>query len=130
ALQMAGTFSVTATINGSALTTSFQLTNTAGDPINIQIVEGIDQTGFANQPFPQPIKILVRDAQGNPVEGAAVHVTLSDGDRYATLSASDLTTNDAGEASVSITAKGVPGQFTVSFSVEAGATPTESTFTV
>jgi uncharacterized repeat protein (TIGR01451 family) len=130
ALKVAGSFSVTAAINGSALSTSFMLTNTAGDPVNIQIVEGIDQSGIATQPFPQPVKIQVRDALGNPVGGAAVHVMLSDGDRYATLSASDLTTNDAGEASVSVTAKDVPGKFTITFSVETGATPVVSTFTV
>jgi uncharacterized repeat protein (TIGR01451 family) len=130
ASQSAGSFTVTAAVSGTSLMTMFMLTNTAGDPVNVQLVDGIDQSGVATQPFASPVKILVRDALGNPVAGGKVHVSLSDGDRYATLSASELTTNDAGEASVSVTAKDVPGQFTISFSVDAGAMPALSTFTV
>jgi uncharacterized repeat protein (TIGR01451 family) len=130
ASQTAGSFMVTAAISGTTLMTTFMLTNTAGDPVNVQLVDGIDQTGVATQPFAKPVKLVVSDALGNPVAGGKVHVSLSDGDRYATLSANELTTDDAGEATVSVTAKDVPGQFTITFSVAAGATPALTTFTV
>ncbi|HEX4355709.1 MAG TPA: Ig-like domain-containing protein, partial [Polyangiales bacterium] len=59
ALTKAGAFTVTATVNGTSVMASLQLTNTAGDPVNLSVSDGADQTTLASQPFGAPLKLKV-----------------------------------------------------------------------
>ncbi|HEY2733787.1 MAG TPA: Ig-like domain-containing protein, partial [Polyangiales bacterium] len=130
ALMKTGMFTVTAMVSGTSVMASFQLTNSAGDPVNVMISDGADQTALASQPFGAPLKVLVVDASGNPISGAKVHVSASDDGPTATLSATDLTTDANGEASIDVTANDTPGQFTLSVSVVGASIPVVANFTI
>ena len=69
----AANYTVTAT--AGALTTSFTLTNLPGTGATIEVVSGSGQSAPINTPFASPLKVLVKDAGGNPVSGVAVQFT-------------------------------------------------------
>jgi hypothetical protein len=97
------------------------------------LADGGDQTGLANRAFPKPIKVVVRDAMMNLVGGAKILVSITgeDGGPGGTLSASEIVTDDDGEATVEVTANGQPGTFGLTFTVVEGAsTPATTVLTI
>jgi uncharacterized repeat protein (TIGR01451 family) len=129
ALKKAGRFQVTATLPDKTVAT-FALTDTAGDPLSIAIADGDGQSALATQAFGDPITVLVLDADGNPVRGSKVTVSVSGDAASGTPSASEVTTDENGHASVELTAGAVPGSLTVSLSIDGGATPASTELTV
>ncbi|MBI4892390.1 MAG: hypothetical protein HY821_17330 [Acidobacteria bacterium] len=96
--------------------------NVAGKSATFEVTIEAVATGFAkvsgdNQPvtpigqqFPQPLVVVVTNAQGSPVAGAVVNWTVSGA---ATLSATTTPTGTDGRAQVTVTAGSIPGPITV-----------------
>lgn len=79
----AGPFTVTATVSGALLAT-FSLTVTTGVPGGgaaggISIVSGNGQVVREFMPTPEPLVVVVRDAQGNPIPSATVEFSITTG---------------------------------------------------
>ena len=68
----AGPFTVTATLSGTTLVTTFSLTNLAGSPSAIAAGVGTSQSTELGTDFAVPLAVTVTDADGNDVPGAAV----------------------------------------------------------
>ena len=51
---------------------SFRAVATPGAPASLSVVDGDAQAGLVASPLPAPLRVLVRDAGGNPVPGATV----------------------------------------------------------
>ncbi len=75
---VAGPFSVTAKVDGSDVSTTFDTKNVADRAAKVAYVSGNNQTVASNAPF-APVIVKVTDAYANPVSGAAVYVQLSSG---------------------------------------------------
>lgn len=70
-----GQYNVTASVNNGALTTSFTLNNTPGDPSTITLQSGGGQSAQINNPFANPFVVLVKDVGDNPVPNVSVTYT-------------------------------------------------------
>jgi hypothetical protein len=124
---VAGSYTASATVDGVAGTLAFNLTNTAGTPHDVVPIGGDGSVGGGTQqsaqvdtPFPQPLKIRVRDQFQNPVAGVvatfvaptsgASAVLSSGGQSGSTLT---VTSDVGGNAVVLATANGKVGAYTV-----------------
>ena len=96
-----GTYTITASSVGYAKST-FTVTATVGAPAVISVNSGSNQSAQVTTTFLNPLKVRVKDSQGNPVPG--VIVTFSDGGAGGTLSSPTATTDSSGYASTSYTA--------------------------
>jgi len=118
----AGTYSVDAESDYG--TVPLYLTNTAGGlPASITVSGGADQAATINGPYAQPLQARVLDANGNPVQGAAVSFSVLPGVTGAGASflggAGPVTTDSNGEATAPpLVANGTPGRFTAAASVD------------
>jgi protocatechuate 3,4-dioxygenase beta subunit len=105
----AGTYTVTARVQGEVEPALFTLTNQHGAPAAITKVKGDNQTFTVGVPFEPVLTVRVTDAFGNPVPGVGVDVAVAD-------LGGQFTTDDFGEASVSFnrpTTQTIPTQFSV-----------------
>jgi hypothetical protein len=83
--------------DGFGLTVASQpFTIAAGPPASIAAQSGDAQSGAVGAALPNPVAVIVRDADGNPVEGAQVGFTTDDG----SLSSAVATTDASGIAEV------------------------------
>lgn len=62
----------------------------------LEVVGGEDQSGFAGETLDKEIEILVKDVDGNIIEGEVLYFTLTEG----SVSSTTATTNERGIASV------------------------------
>jgi hypothetical protein len=69
--NISGTYFVTAQAAG-AVPATFTLTNAAGAPATMSIVQGSGQTAPVQKPFAVAPEVLVTDSFGNPVSGTTV----------------------------------------------------------
>jgi adhesin/invasin len=120
-LNQAGAYTLTAQAAEitSAVSHSFQIT--AGPAASVQIVGGTPQTTPVLTAFPVPLQVAVMDAFGNPVSGIAVSFTAPLAGASATLSSFTVLTDGIGHASVTATANGVAGSYTVTAAVAGGS---------
>ncbi len=96
--------------------TEFQIT--AGPAANLSVSGADPQSTAVNTPFPYPLQVTVTDAFGNPVAGATVSYTPNDvGGASADLSALSALSGPNGVATVTATANGVAGSYTVTAGV-------------
>jgi hypothetical protein len=91
----AGTNVLRATLHGSASAVSFTATGTAAAPAALDKVDGDAQTAAVGENTPLAPAVRVRDAHGNPVPGADVRFTTTDGGTIANATA---TTDENGLA--------------------------------
>jgi len=91
----------------------------AGDARSLAILSGDNQVGAPLTRLPLPLKVVVRDAYGNPVPGAVVSFTPSDS---GTVSPATTVTDDTGVAS-SIWTFGTPGTGERTLSAATGNLP-------
>jgi hypothetical protein len=70
-----GSYVVTASIIGVTPVADFNLTNTVGPPATIAAVSGGGQTAQIGNNFAQPLRAVVRDLDGNPINGVTVTFT-------------------------------------------------------
>ena len=120
--QVAGTVTVTASFGTS--TAAFTLTNQIVAS-GISLVSGGGQTALVGQGFAQPVVFLAHDASGNPVAGAAVNFSATNG---ATVSPGSGFTNAQGLASITVTAGTGVGNVVVTATL--GSFSTTATLTV
>jgi hypothetical protein len=70
--DVVGANSVTATINATATSVTFNATSFAGLPASITITGGNKQTGTAGATLPAPLTVLVKDTYANVIPNAMV----------------------------------------------------------
>jgi hypothetical protein len=109
--QTTGSYTVTAVVG--TLSASFSLTNTVGPAASLTATGGTPQSAQVNTVFPNALQATVKDASGNPVIGATVTFTAPTVGAGTTLSSSTAPTNGLGVASITATANGVAGSYTV-----------------
>lgn len=112
-----GTYNVNATVPGVAQPASFVLTNQPGPPALLTLWGGTPQTALLNAAFTFPLQALVRDAYGNAISGVSVAFSAPSSGPSATLSSGNATTGANGVATVTATASGVVGTYSVTASV-------------
>lgn len=88
---------------------------------NLAIVSGNNQTTTVNAQYPQPLVVLVTDANNNPLPGQTVTFVYSGS---LVLSANSAVSGPDGRASVTVTAGGTPGTSSVSATVNSTYTVT------
>ena len=104
-----------ATTYDSAQSNSFTIT--AGSPASIATTSGTPQSATILTAFADSLAVLVRDASGNPVSGVTVAFTVPASGASASLSDAHKTTDATGHASVTATANGTAGNYTVTAAV-------------
>src|SRR5262249_31045010 len=113
-----GSYSVTASVN--ALTANFALSNVAGPPASVTASGGTPQSTAVGTAFPSSLQVTVKDSNGDVLSGVAVTFTAPNAGASATLSnGSAATTNASGVASITATANGTVGPYSVTASVGA-----------
>ncbi len=76
----AGPVTVTATVVGTSLTTTFtDVTVTPGAPAIITVTSGNDQTATSDTTFPNALSATVTDTYGNPISGDSVDFLVTSG---------------------------------------------------
>jgi hypothetical protein len=119
-----GSYTVTARFSGLLTPAAFHLTNTPARAATIVATSGDGQSALVNSAFQAPLVVTVRDSGGQPVPGVSVTFAGSGGAAGATFSGGGVATTDAsGQASVTVTANGVLGGYTVTASVVGVSTP-------
>jgi protocatechuate 3,4-dioxygenase beta subunit len=118
----AGSYSVSASVVGVATPATFSLTNTAGTATTVAATGGTPQSTVINTAFASPLQVTVTDAGSNPVAGVMVTFAAPVSGASATVPAS-ASTNASGVASVSATANGITGGYSVTATVAGVVTP-------
>jgi uncharacterized repeat protein (TIGR01451 family) len=124
----AGAYSVSASLSGTPITTSFSLWN-YGAATTISIVGGNNQSATVGAAFATALTVVVRDAASQPVSGVSVAFAAPGSGARATLSAASGTTNGSGQTSVTATAGSVTGGYGVTATATGVATPATFTLT-
>jgi hypothetical protein len=111
----AGSYTLTAQSGTGSLT--FNLTNNPDVPASVAVVGGDSQNTRINTPFSNPLQVFVTDQFNNPVPGASVTFAGPMSGAGATFSSGGMVTTDpTGQASVTATANGRAGHYTVTAS--------------
>lgn len=125
---VAGSYVVTASVNGASSTASFNLTNTAG-PATLGVpITGTPQSAAVSTQFSVPLGIKVTDAYGNGISGISVTFDAPASGASATFppdgGSTIVVTGADGSANVQALANATPGayQVTASFSGQNGQT--------
>lgn len=115
-----GTYTVSAEV--SDLTElSFALTNLAAAPNALVAVSGGGQHALATAGFTAPVVMRVIDAFGNPLVGVTVTLAVPATGSSGMLATATAVSDENGLISVTVTANGAPGSFSVVGSIPAGS---------
>ncbi len=133
--NIAGPYTVTATVSGVASSASFLMTNLHGSPTSIAATSGNGQSVVVNNSFVTLLQATVKDASGNPVSGVVVTFTAPSGSVASgtftgggrTATASTDTTGVA--TAVVFSANSIAGQYSVTASVAGVSTPASFSLT-
>lgn len=110
--EVLGSYSVGA--GGAGLSTSFALTNVVGGPAAMNATGGDGQSASINTAFSSALQVTVTDAFGNPISGVDVTFSAPAEGASAIFPDGNSTQTDAsGNASVSVSANGVEGSYSV-----------------
>jgi len=121
-----GTYTITASSPGYA-SAIFTVTATGGTPATMVIASGNNQSAPVTTNLKSPLKVKVKDAQGNPVAG--VTVSFSDNGAGGTLTPATATTDSTGVASTTYTTGTKAGVIAITAST-AGVAPVSFKATV
>lgn len=123
---VSGSYTISVSVTGVDTPATFSLVNTAAAPAAIDPVGAQDgQSTDVATMFAEPLVAKVSDEFGNPVQGAAVTFATPSAGASATLSASEVTTDANGLASVTAMANALPGSYVASARVDGVAEPIE-----
>jgi MYXO-CTERM domain-containing protein len=128
--KQAGSYDVNATVNGVGTPGVFKLTNTTGKPATIAIASGGTQSAPALTQFKDPIVAKVTDANGAPVAGVPVTVTVPSSGPSGTFVPQTVVTDVVGSAAITVTANDKLGTFVLGLSVQGAATPANANLTI
>ena|GEM_PF-1349164 len=117
----AGSYAATISVAGAGSVT-VNLTNRAGAPAAISLVDGDAQRAVVETTFGRALQVLVEDAHGNPVPNATVQFVAPATGATATVDAT-ATTDDDGLASTTATAGSRTGEYQVVATVTGASTP-------
>jgi hypothetical protein len=106
---ISGAYVVTAIYQG--VSASFNLTNTG--VAGLSATGGTPQATLINTTFASPLQVTLKDNTGTPVSGSTVTFSAPLTGASATLSSPTAVTNASGVASVTATANGTAGNYTV-----------------
>lgn len=107
-----GTATLTLTMGGSA-TQTLVLEVTPGEPSDITIAQGDNQTGNAGQTLPLALVGVVKDAGGNPLPGVAVQWSVDNANAISLATPTSSATDVNGRASTRVKLGSTPGTFKV-----------------
>ena len=110
----AGNYTLNAVFSGLP-SISFSATATADAPSTVGLASGDNQSAPVGSALPQPLRVLVTDANGNPVQNVSVAWAAASGG--GTVSSSTTGTNAQGVAEVTRTLGPTPGANTTTASV-------------
>lgn len=122
---IAGAYVVNATVTGVTTPAAFNLTNTPGPAASVTVESGSNQTAAVNAAFADPLVVVVKDAQGNPIANSTVTFTVPGSGASATVTVT-VTTDANGRASTPAAANSTVGAYTVTATVT--GVPTPATF--
>jgi hypothetical protein len=115
---VAGGYMVSAHVNGTGASASFDLTNTAGPAALASPVSGTPQSAQVSTAFAAPLGVIVTDAFGNLSDGVTVTFTTPGSGPSATFppngSSTSVVTGPDGLAQVAATANGSIGPYQAS----------------
>ena len=115
----AGSYTVTATVSGTSASTNFTLRN-LGAPSTITVVTGGSQVAVVQGDFGMPLVAVVRDSTAFALPNITVTFAApAAGGASAGLSATSVTTNASGLASITATANTIAGSYNVTASAPA-----------
>ncbi len=125
---IAGSYIVSATVQGVTVPAEFQLVNTTGVPGTISVFAGGTQQTIVNTAFDTTLSVRLVDASGNPVNNIEVIFTAPSSGSSGTFANGTRTvsvmTNTAGQATAStFTANSVAGPYEVMATALGVATP-------
>lgn len=121
---IAGHYDIVATTATSAAPAAFALTNSAGSPALITpLMASTPQSTPVTDAFSAPLYVRVTDVYGNPVLGVSVAVAGPASGATASFSASSVTTDADGVASVIAIASSTSGSYTVNATTAGVTTP-------
>ncbi|WP_421693946.1 beta strand repeat-containing protein [Aestuariivirga sp.] len=121
----AGSYVVTASVSGVPTSASYNLTNL--QPAAVTASGGGTQRTIIGTQFGTALEVTVKDGSNNPVPNATVTFTVPGSGASAVLSQTTAKTNSSGKASVTATANGTNGSYSVTASV---ANATAATFSL
>jgi len=127
-----GSYTVTAAVTGVSTPASFALTNLAGPPASITATAGSGQKAAISNGFVTPLQVTVKDAGGNPVNGAMVTFVAPASGASGTFGAgpNPAPTNAQGVAAApTFTANTTAGTYTVTAAVAGVTAPASFTLT-
>lgn len=115
---VAGSYAITATVNGAASSATFNLTNNAGPAAFALPAGGTPQNAQVTMPFATPLSVKITDAYGNPSQGVVITFTAPTIGPSATFPPGAMpvvtaTTGPDGVAQVSATANILPGPYQI-----------------
>lgn len=119
-----GAYAVTVHAAGVATDSTFNLTNTPGTAVTVEVVSGSGQRATVAAAFTAPLVALARDTFGNPVPGTTISFTAPGTPETATLSAPDDTADATGQGSVTATASTASGSYQISATIAGGGSTT------
>jgi len=120
---VAGSYVVTASVEGVDTPASFNLTNTAGAAAATIAALGAAQSAVVGMPFPEPLVVFVTDAYGNPVEGVEVDFAAPATGATAILSSTTAFSDANGLAQATATANDTTGSYEITATVSGIAPP-------
>ncbi|MEP7043099.1 MAG: DUF3616 domain-containing protein [Dokdonella sp.] len=118
----AGSYVVTALVDGAKAPALYTLTNTPGPASLVTAIGGTPQSTVVGQPFAAPLTLQVTDADGNATAGVTVTFAVPAKEASATLSSMTATIDATGVASVTATANAVAGSYQVTATIDGGVT--------
>ncbi|HEX2913780.1 MAG TPA: Ig-like domain repeat protein [Chloroflexia bacterium] len=133
-LKTAGTQTITATSTATppitGTSSGILVTADAGGNLLLKATGGSGQSTPAGTPFTQPLKAVVTDSFGNPVQGVTVTFSAPASGASATFPNGNTATSDAsGLVAVNASANSVQGSYSVSASAPKVATPASFSLT-
>jgi hypothetical protein len=122
---VAGSYQVTASVDGVGTAAAFNLTNVAGAPAGIDAASGDGQSATVTSPFAAPLVAEVTDQYGNAVAGVSVTLTAPAAGASGTFADNGqtsitLTTDANGQVSEGCTANTVAGTYGVTAAISDG----------
>lgn len=126
--QVAGSYAVEASVPGAPAAT-FALTNLVDAAASVALGSGAGQHALANDTF-APLAFHVADALGNAVSGTTIHLALPATGPTGALVSGSVVTDEAGNASATLSSGPTPGTFVVSATIDGGTAPALVTMTV
>lgn len=114
-----GALTITANVSGASSPATFSETGTAGAPASIAAVSGSGQSANVGSNFANPLVVVVKDANSNPVSGATVTFA---GTNVSFPSGATAVTNSSGDAQVTAQPT-ASGALTITASVSGVSAP-------